>query len=208
LLAIYNFCSDLNFEHWDVKQAFVNAPLKETIYCLQVPGFEREGTQKKVLKLRKALYGTKQAANAWQQFLSKILTELGGKRNLKDECVYIFREGEAFLIIGTHVDDIFPLFNKQGKKLRDKVFSKLGEKMEIENKGEIKFALDMKIETDRQKGILKISQESYIDSHIKEYRMEEAVGKDTPGPLTESKDTETPKTKVRKREWRNCRLEI
>ena len=67
--------------------------------------------------------------------------------------VFTFSEKEAFLIIGTHVDDIFPLFNKQGKKLRDKVFSKLGEKMEIENKGEIKFALDMKIETDRQRGI-------------------------------------------------------
>ena len=66
LLAIWNMFPNMQFEHWDIKTAFVNAPLKETVYCHQVQGFEKEGTQGKVLRLKKALYGTKQAANAWQ----------------------------------------------------------------------------------------------------------------------------------------------
>src|SRR5689334_18202535 len=68
LLAIWNLNPELRFEHWDVKTAFVNAPLKETVYCRQVPGFERPGVEDKILLLKKALYGTKQAANAWQSF--------------------------------------------------------------------------------------------------------------------------------------------
>ena len=101
LLSIWNNDRDLRFEHWDVKNAFVNAPLKEEIFCHQVAGFEREGKQGKILRLKKALYGTKQAAHAWQQHLAQIFTELGGKRNLKDECVYMFREGQGFLFLGT-----------------------------------------------------------------------------------------------------------
>ena len=45
-------------QHWDVKQAFVNAPIEEIVYVQQIKGFERENTQGKVLKLKKALYGT------------------------------------------------------------------------------------------------------------------------------------------------------
>ena len=55
LLVIWNLDKNFSMEHWDVKQAFVNAPLDETIYVHPVPGFFVEG---KILKLKKALYGT------------------------------------------------------------------------------------------------------------------------------------------------------
>ena len=125
----------MSMQHWDVKQAFVNAPLEEEVYVHQVKGFERPGTLGKVFKLSKALYGTKQAAHAWQKFLSGILVSEGGRRNLKDECIYIFSEGSAICIIGTHVDDLFPLCNKEGEKIRERIFARLQEKMEIDNKG-------------------------------------------------------------------------
>src|SRR5690606_34447811 len=84
------------FEHWDVKNAFVNAPLKEEIFVKQVPGFEKKGQENKILKLKKALYGTKQAAHAWQAFLKENFLSLGGRKNLKDKCVWIFKEEDAF----------------------------------------------------------------------------------------------------------------
>ena len=123
----------MHLQHWDVKQAFVNAPLEETVYVHQIKGFEKKGEEGKVLRLRKALYGTRQAGHAWQKYLSGILKGEGGKRNLKDECVYMFKEGEGVCIIETHVDDLFPLYNQEGKKIRDRVFRKL----EIDNKGEV-----------------------------------------------------------------------
>ena len=76
LLVLWNLDPKLTMEHWDIKQAFVNAPLDETIYVHPVPGFsQKEGS---ILRLKKALYGTKQAAHAWQKFLKGILTGLGG----------------------------------------------------------------------------------------------------------------------------------
>jgi len=75
--------------------------------------------------LKKALYGIKQAGNAWQNFLADILMGLGAKRHPKDECVYIFREQDAYLFLGTHVDDLFPLFNKGGRRIRDRILGTL-----------------------------------------------------------------------------------
>ena len=51
------------------KQAFVQAPVEEEIYVHQIKDFEKPGQETKILRLKKALYGTKQAANAWQKFL-------------------------------------------------------------------------------------------------------------------------------------------
>src|SRR6185437_15115084 len=176
LLAIYNTNKNYTMQHWDVRQAFVNAPIQEEIYVQQVRGCEKKKRERCVLKLNKALYGTRQAAYAWQTFLADILTKMGGRRNLKDECVYIFREGDAWCIIGTHVDDLFPLCNSQGEKIRERILACLKDKMEIDNKGEIKYALDTHIERDREGGTLKISQQTYIENIIHEYNMKEAKG--------------------------------
>ena len=70
MLVIYNNNKDMSLQHWDVKQAFVNAPLEEEVYVHQIKGFERPGQENKIFRLIKALYGTKQAANVWQKFLS------------------------------------------------------------------------------------------------------------------------------------------
>ena len=95
MLAIYNNQIEYNMQHWDVKQAFVNAPIHEDIYVQQIKG--REHANKKILKLNKALYGTKQAAHAWQKYLSEILTELGGRKNIIS--IYLKKEGVfAFLV--------------------------------------------------------------------------------------------------------------
>lgn len=45
--------------HLDVKTAFLHGDLKETVYVMQPEGFEEEGSEGKVYKLNKALYGLK-----------------------------------------------------------------------------------------------------------------------------------------------------
>ena len=46
----------------------------------------------------------------------------------------------------------------------------------MEDKGEIAYALDTKIESDREKGELRISQEEYIRSVIKEFNQPPTCG--------------------------------
>jgi len=104
------------------------------------------------------------------------------------------------LLIGTHVDDIFPLCNPEGEKIRTRVLLALKSKVEVEDKGEIKYALDMHIERDAQKGTLCISQKNYIDGIINEFQAKEAIGKDTPAPADDIKETDAPITEAEKQE--------
>ena len=50
--------------HMDVKSAFLNGDLKEEVYVAQPPSFVISGSENKVLRLRKALYGLRQAPRA------------------------------------------------------------------------------------------------------------------------------------------------
>jgi hypothetical protein len=50
--------------HMDVKSVFLNNDLKEEVYVHQPPGFAILGKEGKVLRLRKALYGLRQAPRA------------------------------------------------------------------------------------------------------------------------------------------------
>ena len=150
--------------------------------------------------LKKALYGTKQAAHAWQTFLAGIFCEMGAKRHVKDDCVYIFQEGDGFVFIGTHVDDLFPLCNPEGKGLRDKILRGLESRMQIENKGTLSFALDTKIERDAKRGILKISQRAYIENLVEEMGVENSLGRETPSSGQELCEEDLPQTEEEKRE--------
>nr|GEU83330.1 hypothetical protein [Tanacetum cinerariifolium] len=61
----------------DVKTAFLNGPLKEKVYVAQPDGFVDPDHPEKVYRLRKALYGFKQAPKAWYDELLKFLTSKG-----------------------------------------------------------------------------------------------------------------------------------
>jgi hypothetical protein len=57
----------------DVKSAFLNGDLKEEVYVHQPSGFAISGKECKVLRLRKALYGLRQAPRAWNAKLDSTL---------------------------------------------------------------------------------------------------------------------------------------
>ncbi|KAF0893585.1 hypothetical protein E2562_027311 [Oryza meyeriana var. granulata] len=67
--------------HMDVKSAFLNGELKEEVYVRQPPGFVAAGHEGKVLRLKKALYGLRQAPRAWNAKLDNSLCELGFTRS-------------------------------------------------------------------------------------------------------------------------------
>jgi hypothetical protein len=62
--------------HMDVKSAFLNGDLQEEVYVEQPAGFVAQGAEHKVLKLKKALYGMRQAPRAWNDKLDSTMLSL------------------------------------------------------------------------------------------------------------------------------------
>jgi hypothetical protein len=61
----------------DVKTAFLYGELNEELYMEQPEGFKIKGLKQKVMCLKRAIYGLKQAALAWWRALDKSMSTLG-----------------------------------------------------------------------------------------------------------------------------------
>jgi hypothetical protein len=65
LVLSYAAREDWEIHQIDVKGAYLNAKLKETIYMKTPHGYLKPGDEGKVCKLLKGLYGVKQAGREW-----------------------------------------------------------------------------------------------------------------------------------------------
>ncbi|KAM0011992.1 putative RNA-directed DNA polymerase [Helianthus debilis subsp. tardiflorus] len=74
--------------HLDVKSAFLNGELKEEVYVSQPIGFTVKGKENLAYRLKKALYGLRQAPRAWNSKLDKTLKSLGFTRCIHEQAVY------------------------------------------------------------------------------------------------------------------------
>ncbi|MBW0486341.1 hypothetical protein O181_026056 [Austropuccinia psidii MF-1] len=95
--------------HWqvalfDISGAYLYSPLEETV-LLVPPTVFLPHLQGKVLQLKKALYGMKQAGRCWWRFLSGILESLGFAATEVDQSLYIFQNDQEVIAIWIHVDD-------------------------------------------------------------------------------------------------------
>jgi hypothetical protein len=92
--------------HMDVKSAFLNGYLKEEVYVCQPAGFVIAGQEGKVLRLRKALYGLRQAPRAWNSKLDDTLKKMNFVRSEHEHAMYRRSRGDDILLVGVYVDDL------------------------------------------------------------------------------------------------------
>ena len=199
LMQLWNANSAHEFEHWDIKAAFINAPIEEDIWISQPDGHRVPGLEQMVCKLDKAIYGTKQSARAFMLFLQKILRNAGFHPTKKDEAVYVRKtqDGSGWCYIGTHVDDLFVLYNPRGRVFRDNAWKVLSKTVTVKNEGVVHWALKTLIERDAINGILKISQGAYAREVIQRFGFSDAKEALTPsfdvGPQSEMVPEDFPK---------------
>jgi hypothetical protein len=71
---------DLHLEQLDVKTTFLHGDLEEDIYMQQPQGYEVKGKENLVCRLKKSLYGLKEAPRQWYLKFDMFMTEQGYSR--------------------------------------------------------------------------------------------------------------------------------
>ncbi|TYJ98650.1 gag/pol protein [Cucumis melo var. makuwa] len=113
LLSIATF---YDYEIWqmDVKTAFLNGNLEESIFMSQPEGFITQGQEQEVCKLNRSIYRLKQASRSWNIRFDTTIKSYGFNQNVDEPCVYKkMNKGKvAFLVL--YVDDILLIGNDVG----------------------------------------------------------------------------------------------
>ncbi|GJY81867.1 retrovirus-related pol polyprotein from transposon TNT 1-94 [Tanacetum coccineum] len=143
LFIVYVAHKSFTIYQMDVKTSFLNGPLKEEVYVNQSDGFVDPHHPDKVYRLKKALYGFKQAPRAWYDELSNFLVAKGFPKGSIDLTLFITKHGDNILLVQIYVDDI--IFGSMNPKILKKFKKLMHSKFEMSMMGELKFFLEIQI---------------------------------------------------------------
>jgi hypothetical protein len=155
---------DLEIKQVDIVTAFLHADVKEDIYMELPDGYEKDD---KVMKLKKAIYGIKQAPRAWNTLFNQVLISLGFKRLRSDACVYF----DDFIIIGIFVDDVLIMYASQHEDRWLTIKRQLFNRFKAKDLGYAQFILGMRITRDRENRYIYLDQEAYLGRVIETFKM-------------------------------------
>ena len=170
---------DIELHQMDIKTAFLNGDLYESVYMVQPKGFVMEGKERMGCRLRKSIYELKQTSRQWYLKFDETIMKFGFKENDEDNCIYAKFKSGKFIFLILYVDDILLASSDVGLLLETKKF--LSSNFDMKNLGEASFVLGIKIHWDRRKGVLRLSQKAYLEKVLKKYSMHTC--KPSPGPI-------------------------
>ncbi|CAM8900416.1 unnamed protein product [Rhodiola kirilowii] len=169
---------DLELHQMDVKTGFLNGDIDEVIYMVQPENFECGDSKNMVCKLRKSIYGLKQASCHWYFKFYQVIISYGFEANLMDACEYHKFCGSKFIFLVLYVDDILLATNDVMLLHDTKKF--LSNNFEMKDFGEASFVIGVQIHRDHSKGILGLSQRTYIENILQRYGLQNCKPGDTP----------------------------
>ncbi|KAL0559360.1 hypothetical protein IC582_003969 [Cucumis melo] len=154
----------------DVKTAFLNGNLEESIYMVQPEGFIQKGKEQKVCKLQKSIYELKQVSRSWNIGFDTAIKSYGFEQNVDEPCVYkrIINSTVAFLVL--YVDDILLIGNNIGHLTDIKEW--LATQFQMKYLGNAQYVLGIQIVRNEKNKTLAMSQTSYIDKMLSRYKMQ------------------------------------
>ncbi|KAI7965997.1 hypothetical protein MJO29_001745 [Puccinia striiformis f. sp. tritici] len=101
IMLLFAIDKKLPIRQFDVKSAFLFAPLDEEIYIKTPEGSKRTAP---FLRLKKSLYGLKQAPMNWYKTLISWFAEINLRQSDADPCLFIHKDKNLFIFF--HVDDL------------------------------------------------------------------------------------------------------
>ena len=171
--------------------AFTQAPFYRNLYMKIPKGFEVEGAKRGeyVFKIKKNMYGQKQAGRFWNKHLCAKLKKVGFNQSIIDECVF-YKEDIIYVLYTD--DSILAGPSEQRIQATIKKMQEVGLQLTIE--GDLEDFLGVNIDR-TSRGAIHLTQPHMINSILQDLRLKkvESKCKDTPMKsltiLNKSKDS-------------------
>ena len=171
---------DYELHQMDVETAFLNANVEEDVYMEVPEGVDAPaGT---VCKLIKALYGIRQAPNAWHADIAYTLVYIMGYTPSKhDPCLFVkLSKTKRKILWPLFVDDCFPSCHTADLSEMNADKALLMSIYKIKDGGEATCLLGMRIRRDRKARTIHLDQQAYTERLLKDYGLTAAKPVSTP----------------------------
>ncbi|UYV79065.1 hypothetical protein LAZ67_17000981, partial [Cordylochernes scorpioides] len=167
---------DMEIMQFDIKTAFLNGDLDEDIY-MQIPeGIEVEN-KNLVCKLKKSLYGLKQSPRIWNEKFTYFLKQFQLTQSQADPCVFYQTKTDAKIFIALYVDD--GIMMSTSNNLLKELAQYLSSHFEVTISTQNQF-VGLEIDKDKEKGLIFLSQTSYIKRILDKFNMTSCNSSGTP----------------------------
>lgn len=151
----------------DVKSAFLHGDLQEDVYVDQPPGFETLDEIDKVYKLKKALYGLRQAPRAWYSKIEGYFQRKGFNKCYCEHTLFVKAEKEGILIVSLYVDDL--IYTGNSEEMLEEFKASMKDEFSMTDLGRMKYFLGIEVIQDEE-GIF-IGQKKYAEDILEKFGM-------------------------------------
>ena len=162
---------DMELHQMDVKTVFLNGDLNEEVYMMQPEGFVANDSGTLVCRLKKSIYGLKQASRQWYLKFHSVVSSYGFVENKVDQCIYCKVSGRKFIFLILYVDDILLASSDLG--LLHETKRMLSKNFDMKDLGEASFVLGIEIHRNRSRGLSGLSQRAYVDRILERFNMQQ-----------------------------------
>jgi hypothetical protein len=159
-----------------VKSAFLNGYINEEVYVEQPSSFEDDKKPNHVYKLKKTLYGSKQAPRSWYERLRDFLLSKGFKMGKVDTTLFTKKIGQDLFVLQIYVDDI--IFGSTNQDFCKEFRKMMANEFEMSMIGELSYFLGLQIK--QLKNGTFVSQGKYIKDMLKKFGMNDSKAISTP----------------------------
>ena len=161
----------LELYEFDIKAAYLNADLEETICAEPPPGMEKldENGQPMVWLLLKALYGLKQSGNRWMMLLIKVLKKLGMKQSMADTSLWY--RMDRMMVLFAHTDEGKVAYSDRA--MLDELLVGLRDEVTMgKETDDVKRMFNIAIEDSKDGSSIKLNQKAYLENMMTTHKLE------------------------------------
>ncbi len=132
----------------------------------------------RVCKLKKSLYGLKQAHRSLHAKIDQFLVEPGFSSCTSERAIYRMTRKDLTFILIIYVDDLISVCDSMSQIEEFK--ARISQEFQMKDPGEIKHALGIKVDYQREKGVMYLSQEEFAEAILERFSMHESSPVATP----------------------------